>query len=373
MKQLRAVILSLVRRPGAADNLLLTLLSFAVSVTLTRLFLRLTGYPQLGGGTLHIAHVLWGGLLLFVAALLPLIFANRWIYRLTAILAGVGVGLFIDEVGKFITQTNDYFYKPAAPIIYAFFLLCVLIYLQVSRPHRRSPRLELYAALEYLEQVLERDLDAHERAVLVEHLRAAAGQIDSERKPGNPGELARLANELLDFVQSQWVYVAPPSPNRLENLRAKFTTWQARVLDRPGARRGVTIGLGVLGVLSLGVAVLMIGTNIETGSTGQPLLFSFGGDTGSSYTYSYWNLILAISLGFSGFVLILSAIMLWRGRSQPGLAWSYFVLVLQLTILNLLMFYYFQFITVAFAVIQFVLLLAVLHYQRIGTEPSATQ
>jgi hypothetical protein len=70
-----------VRRPGADSYLLITLLSFALSVTLTRLFLFVTGYPQLGGGTLHIAHVLWGGLLLFIAALLPLIFANRWVYQ----------------------------------------------------------------------------------------------------------------------------------------------------------------------------------------------------------------------------------------------------------------------------------------------------
>ena len=90
-----------VRRPRADNYLLLTLLSFALSVSLTRLFLELTGYPQLGSGTLHIAHMLWGGLLLFIAALLPLIFANRWVYWVEAVLAGVGVGLFIDEVGKF--------------------------------------------------------------------------------------------------------------------------------------------------------------------------------------------------------------------------------------------------------------------------------
>jgi len=65
--------------------------------------------------------------------------------------------------------------------------------------------------------------------------------------------------------------------------------------------------------------------------------------------------------------------MLWKGQVRSGLGWSYFVLVLQLTILNLLMFYYLQFTTIAFAAIQFVLLLAVIHYQRTGTEPSATQ
>ncbi|MEX0787739.1 MAG: hypothetical protein WD040_02970, partial [Anaerolineales bacterium] len=112
-----------VRRGGAQNNLILMLLSFAGSVFVTRVFLTLTGYPQLGGGGLHIAHVLWGGLLLFVAALLPLIWANQWVYRAGALLTGAGVGLFIDEVGKFITATNDYFFPAAAPIVYAFFLL----------------------------------------------------------------------------------------------------------------------------------------------------------------------------------------------------------------------------------------------------------
>ena len=94
-----------------------------------------------------------------IAALLPLVFANRWVYTLGAALAGVGVGLFIDEVGKFITQANDYFYPLAAPIVYAFFLLTVMLYQRVRRRRRREVRAELFQALEALEEVLEQDLD----------------------------------------------------------------------------------------------------------------------------------------------------------------------------------------------------------------------
>ena len=43
---------------------------------------------------------------LFIAALVPLIIANRRVYLVGAILGGIGVGLFIDEVGKFITAGN---------------------------------------------------------------------------------------------------------------------------------------------------------------------------------------------------------------------------------------------------------------------------
>src|SRR3989304_4937547 len=89
-----------VRREGVELYLLLMLLSFAGSVAFTRLFLELTGYPQLGGGGIHIAHVLWGGLLLYLAALLPLIFPNRWVYVAGAVQAGGGGGLVIAAGGE---------------------------------------------------------------------------------------------------------------------------------------------------------------------------------------------------------------------------------------------------------------------------------
>ncbi len=133
------------------------MVSFASAVVVTRLFLTLTGYPQIGGGELHIAHLLWGGLLLFVATMLLLIFANGRFYIFSALLGGVGIGLFIDEVGKFITQSNDYFYPLAIPIIYAFFLVTLLVYLRVRRSQGvDEPRAELHQALERVQHVLHR-------------------------------------------------------------------------------------------------------------------------------------------------------------------------------------------------------------------------
>src|SRR5919199_3044179 len=155
-----------VKREDAEHYLVAALLGFATSIILIRLFLELTGYPQVGNSELHIAHVLWGGLLLFIACVLTLVFTNRWVYKVSALLAGVGVGLFIDEVGKFITQSNNYFYPAAAPIIYTFFLLTVLLYLQVRRPRPRDARVELYHALDQFEEVLDHDLNAQERADL---------------------------------------------------------------------------------------------------------------------------------------------------------------------------------------------------------------
>lgn len=92
-----------------------------VTIMITRAFLAATGYPQIATDTLHVAHVLWGGLILMIAFLL-LLLSNTPNKLLAALLGGIGFGLFIDEVGKFVTQDHDYFYEPAVGLIYISFL-----------------------------------------------------------------------------------------------------------------------------------------------------------------------------------------------------------------------------------------------------------
>ena len=87
-------------REYANEYLLISLVAFAITVIFIRAFLHFMGYPQIGGDILHIAHALWGGLLLFIAVLLPMILNNLWATKTSALLSGIGIGLFIDEVGK---------------------------------------------------------------------------------------------------------------------------------------------------------------------------------------------------------------------------------------------------------------------------------
>ena len=55
----------LVRNLDAWPYLEIFLVSAVVAVLGIRMFLELSGYPRLGHGRLHIAHMLWGGFLMF--------------------------------------------------------------------------------------------------------------------------------------------------------------------------------------------------------------------------------------------------------------------------------------------------------------------
>lgn len=72
MNNEKTKIRSIVRREHADGYLLTSLVVFGATVIFTRLFLQLTGFPQIGNSVLHIAHALWGGLLLFVAVVITL-------------------------------------------------------------------------------------------------------------------------------------------------------------------------------------------------------------------------------------------------------------------------------------------------------------
>ncbi|MEU3166765.1 hypothetical protein [Streptosporangium sp. NPDC006930] len=141
----------LTRVTSAAAHLQVFAISGISAVLVTRAYLQQAGYPQLGGGNLHIAHVLWGGLLMMVGLGVTLAFLGQAARTWGAVLGGVGFGLFVDEVGKFVTQTTDYFYRPAAGIIYLVFATLVTLsqWLKGRTDYSRQERTAnaVYAAL----------------------------------------------------------------------------------------------------------------------------------------------------------------------------------------------------------------------------------
>jgi hypothetical protein len=158
------------RNVRARDHLEIFLVSAVSSLLLLRFFLKITGYPQVGGGSLHIAHMLYGGLLMLAAIVLNISFLGARVQRLAAFLGGIGFGVFIDELGKFLTKDNNYFFRPTIGIIYAIFIILYLLFNSLSRVNRLTEREYELNALAQLEEAVLQDLDATEKRRIAELL-----------------------------------------------------------------------------------------------------------------------------------------------------------------------------------------------------------
>jgi hypothetical protein len=148
------------------------------AVMAIRFILRLTGYPSLGGARFHIAHMLWGGLLMAAALLICLSFLGNRTRLLAALLGGVGFGTFIDEIGKFITRDNNYFYQPSIALIYIMFVLIYLAFRDVQMRSRISREEYLVNAINDLEEAIINDLQPEERERALGYLGAIAEKDD---------------------------------------------------------------------------------------------------------------------------------------------------------------------------------------------------
>jgi hypothetical protein len=140
------LVLGLPRDPAGPRHVAGFLAVTVLTVLVTRGALALTGFPQLGGGGLHIAHVLWGGLLMALAVVAVLSWAGPVVRPLAALVGGIGFGLFIDEIGKFVTSDNDYFYEPTASLIYVVLVVLVLLGETIHGRRSREPHETLAAA-----------------------------------------------------------------------------------------------------------------------------------------------------------------------------------------------------------------------------------
>ena len=207
-----------VRRPqilisaDAGERLELMLVAAIATVLGIRAFLAATGYPQVGGSGLHIAHLLLGGLGLAIALIISMSVLGRRSKTLAALIGGVGFGFFIDEVGKFVTSTNNYFYKPAIGLIYITFVAIALV-LRFVRTRRMSPNASLANALDMIADAHATGLSESEQARILELLNAS-----EEQTP--------VVNALRDAIAE--APTAPDAPNPYQRAKA----WLAARYER---------------------------------------------------------------------------------------------------------------------------------------------
>ncbi len=205
----------------AGDLIEIFLVSAVSSLLLIRALLGITSYPQLGAGKFHIAHMLWGGFLMMIALIILFEFLNKESKRLAAVVGGIGFGAFIDELGKFITSDNDYFFQPTVALIYIIFILIFFSARVLERYLKASNRDYAINALEVVKEIILYDLDQKEKNRALQYLKEsdpknpaviALKKMLTEMKAKSaeePGILTRIRRILVDIylklLRTRWV------------------------------------------------------------------------------------------------------------------------------------------------------------------------
>lgn len=164
------------------------LISAVATMLLTRFYLNLTDFPQISAGQLHIAHLLFGGIFMLLGIVLFAAFLNQPAHRAGAVLGGVGFGFFIDELGKFITSDNNYFYEPTISIIYVVFILMFFGFKFLDKQHRLTSKEYLLNALEITQNLALYERDKHQKRTAINLLKKA-----NEKEP--------FAKQLIEMLE----------------------------------------------------------------------------------------------------------------------------------------------------------------------------
>lgn len=191
------------------------LVSAVISVFFIRIFLEVTNYPILGGGNYHIAHMLWGGFFMLAALFILFSFLSHRAMLVASVLGGIGFGAFIDELGKFVTSDNDYFFQPTIALIYIIFVLLFLISRFIPKYKSISQREYLVNAIDMIKESAIDDFDAEEERRAAEYLKKC--------DPDNP-----IVKALKKLIANMQVVPAPP-PGPFTRLRRAFRNFYNRV------------------------------------------------------------------------------------------------------------------------------------------------
>jgi hypothetical protein len=230
------------RSAESGRRLDLFLVCAVASVIGNRVFLIITGYPQLGNGTLHISHAIWGALMMAIAIIFAISFLAPNNRTFIAFIGGCGFGWFIDELGKFITRDVNYFFQPTIGLIYFVFITMYLVFRGIERRE--------YTADEAVLNGLEA-LKAATIGELNEPRRVAALSLLEQTAADDP--LARQVHTLL----ADETGLPTPRPNRFERAGRGVRDWYLRLTARRWFTLAVTSWFVVVGSLQLVAAVAL--------------------------------------------------------------------------------------------------------------------
>lgn len=328
----------LIRNIEYRGNIEAFLISAVAAVLGIRLFLTITNYPTVGGHFFHISHMLWGGLLMLISMAMLLLFLDNDIKRISAVIGGLGFGTFIDEIGKFITSDNNYFYKPSFALMYITLIGFYLTLHLINRKKEFSDDEYLINSIEIMKDAVVDDLDPQEKHRALFYL--------SRSNPDSP--ISLTLQKLYKHLET----IHPPQPSLLRTLQIETKLFYEGLINTRWFRRALVIFFLVQASASILIAILLL---IERNTFVLPALL-----LSHTFTSKSFNSIHFITTLISGFFIILGIMQIYSSRID---AFRWFKRSMLVSILLSQVFAFYFHPTRAFATFLFnILILTTLNY-----------
>lgn len=323
-----------------------------VSLLGVRLYLSLMDWPIVGGKVWHIAHILWGGLGMLIGGLVNFLFYGKRAKKISATITGLGLGLFMDEAGKFLSRDNDYFFQPAVMVMYVLFVILFLIYKYAERHQIKSEATLLHSILEDFEDIIREDLTKKEKEKIIE-------RIEKLSKSENKIYL-KVYDGLKSIVENVDVKESKKN-NKLALNYGNSKGWLIRkVLNKRYFKATLLLFAGIYvirWIYDAGVVML----------TDQKLFDVFLGDYNYFLSVDGW--FLGAKVVFDGITAILLGLgiqaMLFGKRKRALLMFEYGILV-NIFLSSVFRFYFEQFAGLVDLVIDILILKYVQEMKKIG-------
>jgi len=226
----------LTRNVAAAQHLESFFIAAVGSFLGIRWFLALTGYPRIGSHGIHIAHMLWGGLLMLVAVMLLLAFLDRSVEHLAAVVAGLGFG-----------------YRPAIALIYGLFVVAFLVARTLIGQRPLGQREAIANALDLLAGKQDRPIEPDDRS----EIRRLLDLADPK------AALTRLAEQCLAEMPG-----AAEQERLVTTVGRRFAQGYAELMAKRWAERLLIVGVATYAAAAV-AGVMLIATSTPDGAGGE--------------------------------------------------------------------------------------------------------
>ncbi len=149
----------------------------------------------IGKGEWHVAHVLFGGIVMVAGMMLVIIFHGEKVKRTAVVIFGIGLGWFVDEFGKYLSIDNNMNFQPAVMIVYIFFIVMFLVYRYLEKVNPKDPRTLMFQVISNLEEMVENGLNKDEKSRMLFKLK----KVIAEGKE----DYRRLAKQIWEVVKKE--------------------------------------------------------------------------------------------------------------------------------------------------------------------------